>query len=289
MVEVQKGGARRPLFFLHGDFSGGGFYCVRLARHLGEEQPFYALSPHGLDGRESMPTIEAMAAAHLVTVRACQPEGPYRLGGYCNGGLVAYEMARLLHAQGQKVELVAIVHASARNVRFAGLRRLVSGIGSVVELPLEEQLDLFVRFRAFTLRLGRLPRRERAGFVLAKIAKVARRLARRAFAGGSRGPLVTAPGSDRASDREAVNRTYYRAVESYIPRPYPGSVRLFWPVEERVDARDPSMGWRSVAQTVEIDVVPGDHVTCVTEHVGALAGRLRECLARADEGTGPSR
>ncbi|HVN34403.1 MAG TPA: amino acid adenylation domain-containing protein, partial [Casimicrobiaceae bacterium] len=49
-VPLTEGGSRPPLFFLHGDFSGGGFYSHGLARSLGPDQPFYAIHPHGLDG-----------------------------------------------------------------------------------------------------------------------------------------------------------------------------------------------------------------------------------------------
>src|SRR6185295_392665 len=97
VVEIQRG-AGRPFFYLHGDFNGGGLYCQSLARHLGNEQPFYALQPHGLDDQSIPETIEAMAEYHLKTLRDFQPEGPYLLGGHCNGGLIAFEMARRLEA-----------------------------------------------------------------------------------------------------------------------------------------------------------------------------------------------
>ena len=60
-VPVTKTGARPPLFFLHGDFSGGGFYSQGLARALGPDQPFYAVHPHGIDGPRIPDSIEAMA------------------------------------------------------------------------------------------------------------------------------------------------------------------------------------------------------------------------------------
>ena len=95
--------AKQPFFFLHGDFSGGGFYCRNLARHIDADRPFYALHPHGLHGEETPRTIAAMAASRLEEVRRLQPRGPYLLGGFCNGALVAFEMARLLQAQGETV------------------------------------------------------------------------------------------------------------------------------------------------------------------------------------------
>jgi acyl carrier protein len=104
VIPLQVNGSRRPFFYLHGNWNSEAFYCYALARHLGPDQPFYALEPYHFEGLCVPPTIEAMAAAHLEAIRAVQPEGPYVLGGFCNGGLVAYEMARQLQAQGEQVE-----------------------------------------------------------------------------------------------------------------------------------------------------------------------------------------
>src|SRR4029453_6803059 len=77
LVQLQAGGAKPPLFFLHGDLAGGGVYCLNLARALGEDQPFYVLTPHGLDGGPVPPTIEEIAASFIEIIRAVQPKGPY--------------------------------------------------------------------------------------------------------------------------------------------------------------------------------------------------------------------
>jgi amino acid adenylation domain-containing protein len=109
LVKLQAGGGKRPFFFLHGDFLGGGFYCLKLARQLGPDQPFYALAPHGVSGSRLPSSVQAMAADYLERVRSVQPEGPYLLGGYCNGALVAFEMAQQLYARGQKVDLLVLL------------------------------------------------------------------------------------------------------------------------------------------------------------------------------------
>jgi thioesterase domain-containing protein len=38
-----------------------------------------------------------------------RPHGPYYLAGYCLGGMVAYQMARLLRHGGEEVALVALL------------------------------------------------------------------------------------------------------------------------------------------------------------------------------------
>ena len=109
MIEVQKGNSARRLFFLHGDFSGGGVYCTSLARHIGHDQAFVAVHPHGLSDPRVPATIEEMAADRLRLIQKYQPHGPYLLGGHCNGGLVAFEMAQQLVRQGDRVEFLAII------------------------------------------------------------------------------------------------------------------------------------------------------------------------------------
>jgi thioesterase domain-containing protein len=111
-VPLTQGGTRPPLFFLHGDFSGGGFYSHGLARSLGADQPFYAIHPHGLDDSPFPESIEAMARERLVALRAACPHGPYFLAGHCNGALVAVEMARQLLAENEQVPLVVIMDAA---------------------------------------------------------------------------------------------------------------------------------------------------------------------------------
>ena len=111
-VPLTRGGTRPPLFFLHGDFSGGGFYSHGLARSLGADQPFYAVHPHGLDDSPVPDSIEAMARERLVALREARPHGPYFLAGHCNGALVAVEMARQLLAENEEVPLVVIMDAA---------------------------------------------------------------------------------------------------------------------------------------------------------------------------------
>jgi thioesterase domain-containing protein len=82
----------------------------KLARYLGEDQPVYGLQAQGLDGKENPLTqVEDMASLYLQEIRTIQPQGPYFLGGLSFGGMVSFEMAQTLHAQGQEVALLALI------------------------------------------------------------------------------------------------------------------------------------------------------------------------------------
>jgi amino acid adenylation domain-containing protein len=156
-VAVQVGGTRRPFFFLHGDFLHGASYCFPLARHLGPDQPLYAFEPYRFDVLGVPPPLEAMAAAHIESLRSIQPQGPYLLGGFCNGGVVAYEMARQLHAQGETVDLLVLIDPSTLSYKLGG-RRVIGLLGHL-RLPSAMERTIITTYVVGVMkRLGHLTR-----------------------------------------------------------------------------------------------------------------------------------
>src|SRR5437588_1598546 len=148
VVMIQPGeGSKRPFFFLHGNWKGTAFFCFSLARELGLDQPFYALEPYQFDGLPVPPTVETMAKAHIKSMRSVQPQGPYLLGGWCNGGLVAYEMARQLHAAGQTIDLLVLMDPMYLGYRTRRrlLRGVISRLGDLMGHGQDKQLDWFLR------------------------------------------------------------------------------------------------------------------------------------------------
>ena len=109
VIKIQQGNDKVPFFFMHGDFTGGGLYVRKLARLIGQDQPFYIIQPHGLEGEPLLPSIEKMAENRLRFLQSIQPHGPYLLGGHCNGALVAMEMAQLLLKKGEAVDLLVLI------------------------------------------------------------------------------------------------------------------------------------------------------------------------------------
>jgi len=279
VVSVEPRGTQPPFFFLHGDYLSGGFYCANLARHLGPDQPFHVLPPCGIDGQAVPSSYEAMARRHLEALRSVQPEGPYRLGGLCNGGLVAFELARLLAAQGQRVDVLVPVAASASNARPAWrwLRRLLRSIAALGGYGPDRQAYLLMQASTVLTQLDGMTPRQRTAFALTLPRKI-----RWLF--GSELAQAPAPlGLERAPDtpqarRARLRNTYLRLDAEYVLRPYAGPVTLLWPAEDPVEPDEAARWWRRVAPRVDVRVVPGTHVTCLTEHVGAAAETLRHCL-----------
>jgi len=146
VVTIQDGGSKRPFFFLQGDWIFGAYWCFPLARGLGSDQPFYTLEPYRFNDLGVLPLFEAIAAAHIESLRAVQPEGPYMLGGFCNGGLVAYEMARQLYAQGERVELLVLM--DPMGLVYPARDRLISSVvnrlGGLLSLGQDKRLYYFL-------------------------------------------------------------------------------------------------------------------------------------------------
>ncbi|PMB02573.1 hypothetical protein CEN49_25260 [Fischerella thermalis CCMEE 5273] len=106
IVELQKPKQtdRKPIFFLHP--AGGNVHCyVPLAYLLGEDQPVYAVqSPSLVNNQLPYPDFISRAKHYAKEIQSVQPEGPYRLGGWCYGGVVAFAVAQELKREGQEVD-----------------------------------------------------------------------------------------------------------------------------------------------------------------------------------------
>jgi pyochelin synthetase len=111
LVKLREGVPGEPLFFVHP--AGGNVVCYRqLAELLG--RPFYAFqAPGPAVGREPLDSVEDMAAEYVRALRGLRPHGPYLLGGWSSGGVIAFEMAHQLESQGETVGNVAVIDAPA--------------------------------------------------------------------------------------------------------------------------------------------------------------------------------
>ncbi len=286
LVMVQAGGSRTPFAFFHGDYTGGGFYCAQLARLLGADRPFYALNPHGLDGDPVPRSIRAMAASFLPALRAAQPAGPYLLGGFCAGGLVALEVARLLRAQGQQVDLLILINPPLAGARSRRAQRLFDRLGALAGLDADRRVDLYLRLQRSErdlLDLAHAGRAAQVGALRAAGRHAGARLARlpgfgRRTSGGADPAVGRADGLLCELDRSDVDRRYGWAITEYDPRPYGGRVALIWPSDEVVASDDPTRGWGRIAPNAQAHVTPGTHLGTVTRHGAELAALIRRLL-----------
>ena len=107
VVPLKPTGTKTPLFIVH----GAGLNILNFAhiiKHFDEDQPIYGFQGVGPNGYDNwFESIEAMAARYVESVLEVNPKGPYAIAGFSFGGMVAFEMARQLKAQGKTVSLIA--------------------------------------------------------------------------------------------------------------------------------------------------------------------------------------
>lgn len=265
---------------------------LRLARAVGRLQHVQLL-PWAAADSPILESVEATAAVCLRTVRRLQPVGPYRLGGFCLGALIAFEMACQLEREGERVEALILLAPRPWSHRWF-TRRLFSPVARLVGLSTEREVEVFA---ALTHRIPDLerrarhwlaqPAREKMGVVARKLGRGFRRLARRSTTATGITvpvpPLHPAVAARRKRHREA-RIVYIRVHRSYVPGPYGGRLTILWPEQEPSDRPGyPDEVWRKVAGEVECFIVQGGHHSCLSRHVESLAARIAECLRLAQD------
>jgi aspartate racemase len=262
LVAIQPGGSKPPLFCVHAH-EGNVLFYRDLVRYLGADQPFYGLQAQALDGKQTpLAKVEDMAVRYIEEIRSVQPKGPYFLGGYCFGGLVAFEIARKLDAEGEQVALLALFDAYTPEY---------------LELVLKPKslLDrLRFLIRKLDLHLGNLSllgAKEKVDYVKENIKRTAYWVY-----GGTRLPL----GRIRKEFLDALDQAFI----SYLPQAYPGRVTLFRGTKQLVGYdNDPQLGWGKLAAGgVEIHRIPGYDGSVILEpRVRVTVEQLRACLRAA--------
>ncbi|WP_140727781.1 non-ribosomal peptide synthetase [Pseudomonas sp. Hp2] len=112
VLKLREGEPGRTALFCIHPVVGLGWSYLTLLGSLDAHWPVYALQSPALRAVEALPErIEDIAADYLARIRGVQPRGPYRLLGWSLGGLIAHAIATLLRAEGEEVELLAMLDA----------------------------------------------------------------------------------------------------------------------------------------------------------------------------------
>jgi thioesterase domain-containing protein len=258
LVALVRTGTQRPFFCVHP--VGGTALCYEpLARALGPDQPFYGLQAREVEpGNEAQQTIEAMAEHYLEAMREVQPNGPYQLGGWSFGGLVAFEMARRLSAEGQEVTALVLLDTVVPWGAWTpmGEHEIVLSIASELKLPITAEQLQPLEAAAIPARMGEVI--EEAG--LASRGR-GEHLIRRY--------MTTFKAASLASER-------------YAAGPLHGSLTLLRAADAG-GTSEADFDWgRVCAKPITVYTVPGRHDDMVRPpHVEELARVLRSVLDAA--------
>jgi len=251
-VPIQPRGTKPPFFLC-----GGAVLYKTLSDYLGSEQPVYGLITDDGQGKLTLQFnhIEELAAHHIEIIKTLQPEGPYFLGGLSFGGVIAFEMAQQLSAQGQKVALLAL---------FDTLKP-----GALQKFPLHRQIQYYIN-QPFKILLEKIQQR---------IIKTYSRLA-------MKNPVFNLKNLEHLVRQEAFFQEAERYSKNYIMQNYYQAITLFVAtksLESETFQVPPGLGWLDLAVGgLEIHEIPGDHMNILQEpYVQVLAEKLQSSIAQA--------
>jgi thioesterase domain-containing protein len=244
---------------------GGIVVCYQqLAGRFGAERPIFGIRGRGLHGETDLPSrLEDMAAEYVAAVRSARPEGPYHLGGWSAGGVVAFEMAQQLLAQGHTVGLLALLDTTIPM--------------NPANAPYAEDPELSAREYGLDMTLEELDRLgpdDQLPYLWDHVRKLG------LVEDDTPLPLVR----QILDDLKRLFHAHIKLANDYVLRPYPGRITLFRPADSPIaHATPPDRNWGKLAADVDVHFVPGLHHTMVKEPcVQVLADRLRLCLQRAE-------
>ena len=276
LVPIRPGGSKPPLFLMHAH-GGNVLEYHPLVNLLEPDQPVYGFQARGLNGhivKDS--SLEAMASAYLDELRSFQPEGPYFLGGFCLGGLLALEAAQQLTAAGQEVALVIVIQSMHPDAsRF------------------KPTTTVFHRWwyrttKRINLETENLSYRGK-GYVVERLRyawDVARAKAAIAF-DNMTGKDSTDPSRLPVQYVfEALANENKKAMKKYVPRPYAGDVVVFRASKQLSGlVADEYLGWKRVLHgNLHVCEVPGHQQNLLLEpNVSRLAKELTNQLKAAQQ------
>ena len=292
LLRVNDTGTRTPFFYLHGDLAGGGFYSLKLSRALGPEQPFYVLPPRDVRAVSTASSIQEMAAVHLEALRAARPKGPYVIGGFCVGGLVAYELAQQIKAGGDDVEMLLIIDAAPADGVRRTLRKMSAALGTLLRWDDQRKIACFGRWavwHARFLRWDALNNQAQMSFAahvydgfMGICGMVHRRLFARSEPRSENNEVVT--GQNIEAD---VTAAFLWAAASYAGQPYAGRMAVLLSDDVLRDSYNISRKWQALAPEMIVHPLRGKHLECITAHVDTLAARIQNCLETTRQSAAP--
>lgn len=257
LVDITSKCAGRPPFFCVHGAGGNVMNFHALAQALEDDVSVVGIQAVGIDGLTApLASIEEMSTRYLAEVLARQPQGPYFLGGYSGGGVVAYDMAQRLIARGE----------------------------TVAALVMFDSYPPGVEYRSPPLSV-RLARAARGGLPFVK-ERVAHRIEYSAYRLSTKVNALVAKARGTAPDFETRDRilmdAFINAEANYVAHPYDGEVLLLSTASDR-SRQAPDHEWTKFVKHLRVIRVPGDHDDLLTpEHFRGWVGELASTLHMPD-------
>jgi amino acid adenylation domain-containing protein len=256
LVRLTKGSGG-PWFLVHP--AGGNVLCYRgLAESL--DRPCYAFqAPGPACGRQPLDKVGAFAGLYLRALLEIRPRGPYSLGGWSSGAVIAAELARQLEELGHRVDQLVVVDAPAPVIgRSVDDTRLLLWFLEDLDIGFDPRRADQGEFE----KLAGLPRAER-------VSRVAQVLANGAGTGSGAAHLDP----DELAATLAVFESVVRACTAYTAAMVGADITVLRASDGVVSefaghpyTAAPDWGWSGLSTgRTRSQVVPGRHHTLLTD------------------------
>ncbi|NEQ06320.1 MAG: SDR family NAD(P)-dependent oxidoreductase [Moorea sp. SIO4E2] len=270
LIPIQPEGNKSPFFCLP-PIAGVVFPYFELARLLGKDRPFYGVQSLGfMENENPLTSIEEMASYYIKAIRTVQPDGPYYLGGWSLGVLIAFEMARQLEELGEVTARLILIDLPPNSTSkltklYVGFQFLLTQalpqiwpyVYDYVKIPNQANVRVFYQDGLPSIQSENQP--QTAGKVLKRINSLIR----------SGRPLLR------------VIQGNSQALFGYTPKHYTGKITLLRTSKAwNSNPQDPTLGWSQFStQEVETHLIPGHHLNLLRQpHVKVLAKKLNNLL-----------
>jgi thioesterase domain-containing protein/acyl carrier protein len=268
LARLHPGGTGRPLFLVH-PIGGDVFSYVELAKKLGAKRPVYALQAVA-EGNGHAPSMEYVAAQYLQTMRKVQAEGPWLLGGWSSGAVMAYEMARQIESMGGTASCLAMFDPPPPP---DGHIQAVSDTALLLDFS----------------RLGR-PSEEKWALIREMLEGLDVDAGLDRLLELARVEGVVPPGLGKPWLQERFNLFSHtmKTVKSYVPLPYGGRVTLFRAGASLAPgAADLTSGWGQLARTESHLLLDADHFSLLkSPALDRLVEHLESDIAAVEDEPG---
>jgi surfactin family lipopeptide synthetase A len=290
LVMIKAGGDKQPLFLVH-DADGEIILYLSLAHHLDSERPVYGLQPYGREGYPILHTrITDLATYYIEKIRSVQPKGPYLVGGLCAGGVLAFEIACQLQAQGEEIALVALLDAAdvqARRKKGRIAHQRLNKLSQVLNQSqqLKGGRKLFYLLKTVLKKVTKTLVYE----TNSRFIKLQNKFKVKLYVHYLENKLPI----PKLLQSIRVRTIFGFAFQEYTPQIYQGQVVLFRATETvivdepSIDdtpvieiMNDPLFGWeKRVKGKVEVEDIPGGHSSCLREpYVQVLADKMESYI-----------
>jgi amino acid adenylation domain-containing protein len=284
-------GDQPPLFCIHGA-KGNLMFCHGLGMYLDADRPVYGIQePLRWRGWALPSRLEEIAAHYIDVMREVQPEGPYFIMGYCFGGVVAFEMAQQLTAQGETVGGVFLLDPDLP-VTYSRIFEFLPQLAQVRGVPF-----LLRDLETHMLRLSKQTPIDACRYIVTELQKKVQKATPgrlmeklRELSSPTTSPSSDSPAASPAAAVSIPNQAsadinpdvyrfmnYHRAIVNYIPKFYPHPVTLL--ITETTYADFGLWGnWLQLAPC-ETKRLPGHHKSILREpDIQKLAEAIRDAI-----------